>query len=89
MVGVAVRNVDLSWQAPVENVDGSVVTDLAGFRVYSDTATGFVLEADIDSSDARSVLLAKPPGVYEFVMTAYNTNGEESAYSGAVTKSSP
>ena len=89
MVGVAVRNVDLSWQAPVENVDGSAATDLAGFRVYSATASGFMLETEIESSEARSVLLAKPPGVYEFVMTAYNTSGEESAYSAAVIKSSP
>jgi hypothetical protein len=89
MVGVAVRNLDLSWQAPVENVDGTAATDLAGFRVYSATTTGFVLEIDIASSDVRSVLLAKPPGTYDFVMTAYNVNNEESAYSRAVTKSSP
>jgi hypothetical protein len=89
MVGVAVRNLDLTWQAPIENIDGTPVTDLAGFRIYSASTSGYTLEADIESPAARSILLAKPPGSYEFVMTAYNAIGEESSYSRAVTKTSP
>ena len=89
MVSVGVRNLSISWQAPTENVDGSTLVDLAGFRLYSVSDSDYALEADIPSATANSITLAKPPGTYDFVMTAYDSEGDESAYSNAVTKLSP
>ena len=89
MVSVLVRNMELSWQAPTENVDGTRTTDLAGFRVYSVDNGSYQLEADLPSPGATQALLAKPSGTYQLCMTAYNAQGEESAYSNIVRKISP
>ena len=89
MVSVAVKNLSVTWQAPTENVDGTALTDLAGFRLYRTSGTDYILEAEIAEPAARSIALAKPSGVYEFVMTAYDGDGNESAYSNPVTKTSP
>ena len=89
IVSVAVRNVQISWQPPTENVDGSQVTDLNSFRIYTFSGTDYVLEAVVDSPIATSTLLAKPPGTYDLVMTAIDANGSESSYSNVVRKTSP
>jgi plastocyanin len=89
MVSVAVRNLDISWQPPTENVDGTALTDLGGFRVYSVEGPEYLLEADIPSAAQTSVALAKPSGDYDFVMTAYDELGNESGYSNLVRKTSP
>jgi len=89
MVSVAVRNLDISWQPPTENVDGTALTDLGGFRVYSVEGPEYLLEADIPSAAETSVALAKPSGEYDFVMTAYDELGNESGYSNLVRKTSP
>ena len=89
MVSVAVENMHISWQPPLENVDGTALTDLAGFKIYSMDGATYVLEADIASPTDSSASLAKAPGEYILVMTAYNAEGSESAYSNAVSKISP
>jgi hypothetical protein len=89
MVSVAVQNMHISWQPPSENVDGTALTDLTGFKIYSMDGTTYVLEADIASASDSSASLAKAPGEYMLVMTAVDAEGNESAYSNAVSKISP
>ena len=89
MVSVAVPNIDFSWQAPTENIDGSTVNALQGFGIYSVENGIYILERVIDDPGATRFSLAKAPGTYDFVMTAYDTAGDESAYSNSVRKIAP
>jgi hypothetical protein len=81
---------DLSWTAPTQNEDGSVLTDLAGYKIYYGTATGTYDLGPIDIADPTALSyvvtgLANDT-TYYFVATAYNTNGVESQYSNEATK---
>ncbi len=90
----------LSWVAPSENVDGSELTDLAGFNLYWGTASGdysdslLAIEPDLTSGQFAispgpldlAPLLTGPVDLY-FAMTAYDSEGNESAYSNEVLKS--
>jgi hypothetical protein len=89
IVSIAVRNIQLNWQPPTENVDGSPVSELDGFRIYTISGADYELEAVIESPITTSVLLAKSPGTYDLVMTAYDAIGNESSYSNVVQKISP
>jgi hypothetical protein len=90
-VDIGTGSVTLSWTAPTENEDGSVLTDLAGFNLYWGTTPG---------SYSNSVRIADPniatytvdglaPGTYEFVGTSFNAAGVESVYSNPTTKTVP
>jgi hypothetical protein len=89
MVSVAVRNLHITWQPPSENIDGTTLTDLAGFKIYTVESGSYIMEADIATPSGNSASLAKAPGEYMVVMTAYDMEGNESAYSNAVSKVSP
>lgn len=88
MLSVSVLGiVTLSWQAPDENVDGTPLDDLAGYRIYYGTGSrDYSDEVAIGSSGITSqdVLLAS--GSYYFAMTALDADGNESAYSNEVVK---
>lgn len=93
----------LSWQAPTQNVDGSPLTDLAGYTLYwGDTSrsyTGSIAIPDPAQTsgqfpiDAGSIDLAPllPTQVVLaslfFAMTAVDVDGNESAFSNEVLKS--
>ena len=89
MVSVAVRNLHISWQPPSENIDGTALTDLAGFKIYTVEGGSYIMEADIATPSGNSTSLAKAPGEYMVVMTAYDIEGNESGFSNAVAKVSP
>lgn len=88
MLSVSVLGiVTLSWQAPSENVDGTPLSDLAGYRIYyGSDSRNYSDEVAIDGSGITSqdVLLAS--GSYYFAMTALDADGNESAYSNEVVK---
>jgi hypothetical protein len=80
VVAVATGSVTLTWEAPTQNVDGSPLTDLAGYRLYWGPAPG---------NYSSSVTIANPgittyvveqltPGTWYFVATALNSRGVES-----------
>ena len=76
----------LEWEAPTENVDGSPLTDLAGFQAYWGTSprdynVGTQYIAD---ETATSTVLDVPPGDYYVAMTAWDSDGNQSAYSNEV-----
>ena len=82
-------DVTLTWTPPTTNVDGSPLTDLAGFKIYYGTSS---------SSYTQTINLADPAatgytvtnltdgGTYFFAVTAYDTSGNESDYSNEASK---
>lgn len=77
----------LSWSAPTLNEDGSALTDLAGYRIYWGTTSGsYPNSLSIDTpGQTTAVIEDLEPGTYEFVATAVNSEGVESAFSSPAT----
>lgn len=78
----------LTWQAPTDNVDGTPLTDLAGFRVYfGNSANDLRYVIQIADPGARSrVVEDLTVGTWYFATTAYDKSGEESARSNVASK---
>lgn len=78
----------LSWTPPTKNVDGSNLTDLAGYRlVYGTSAASLDRSIDIDNPGLRSYLVSDlAPGTYYFGVRAVNERGAESALSNIDSK---
>lgn len=78
----------LSWQAPTTNVDGTELTDLAGFKIYYGKASGTYSEI-IDLNNpitTEHTIEGLTEGTYYFAATAYDIMGNESDYSNEVSK---
>jgi hypothetical protein len=76
----------LAWSAPTTNTDGTLLTDLAGYKVYYGTSSGnYTSSLDIGNVTTYSVNnLAL--GTYFFSVTAYDTSKIESSFSNEVSK---
>jgi hypothetical protein len=77
---VETGTVTLRWQAPVENEDGSRLTDLTGYRVYwGPPERPFVNRIDIDSPLATSYVLEDlSDGEWRLAMSSVTEGGLES-----------
>lgn len=78
----------ISWTPPTENTDSSVLTDLAGFRIYYGANPGdYDKTITINNPGLTSYLLENlASSDWYFVMTAFNISGIESSYSTEVYK---
>lgn len=79
----------LSWTAPTQNTDGTPLTDLAGFRIYSGQTSGGPypgVHHDIAPTDVTHDIDGLTPGDWFFVATAFNALGVESDFSGEAMK---
>ena len=76
--------VRLAWDAPTENVDGSALTDLAGYVVYHGPSSGAysASEPTTDPNPTHDLIL--PPGRYFVCVRAVNSKGTESVCSNEV-----
>ena len=87
--GVTTQGVALSWTAPVEREDGTPISmsEIAGYRVYYGTSEGnYPNELDIaDSDNMQATLSNLASGIYYIVVTTYDMDGRESAFSEIVT----
>ncbi len=82
---VVANTVSLAWDMPTTYVDGTPLTDLAGFKVYCGTASG-VYPQVIDVRDMTSYTSgALGPGTYYFAVTAYDSYGSESEFSNEIS----
>ena len=85
------QDVALSWTAPVEREDGTPISmsEIAGYRVYYGTSEGnYPNKLDIaDSYNMQATLSNLVSGTYYIVVTSYDMDGRESAFSEVVTKS--
>ena len=81
----------LSWTPPTQNTDGSPLTDLAGYKFYWGTTPGIYPNMVMINNPGITIYVIEnlEPGTYEFVATAFNAAGVESAYSGTLTKTIP
>lgn len=81
------ESVELSWERPVTNEDGSALNDLAGYRVYfrTETSRNYIKVADVIGYTRCSLSdLPKGERIY-FAVTAYDTSGNESSFSNEVS----
>jgi len=77
----------LAWQAPTENVDGSPLDDLSGYKIYYGTSSrNYDASVSIDDPSATSGSVIVVSGDYYVAMTAIDADGNESAYSNEVLK---
>lgn len=88
VVSQGIATISLSWTAPLENDDGSVLTDLAGYVIYYGRSPG-----DYDSSVrimnaglTTYLLEGLTPGTYYIVATAVNSAGLESRFSNEIMR---
>lgn len=79
---VSADAIRLTWNAPMFNVDGSALDDLAGYKLYYGTSPGNY-EAYIDTGNVMSAEINDITRgiIYCFAVTAYDTSGNESDYS--------
>lgn len=81
-------SVSLSWDAPTQNVDGSALTDLAGFRiVYGTSADALSQTIQVANPSLSTYTLGSlTPATWYFAVKAYTAAGAESAMSGVASK---
>ena len=77
---VETGTVTLRWNPPVQNEDGSRLTDLAGYRVYwGPSEQPFLNRIDIDSPEATSYVLEDlPNGEWHLAVSAVTERALES-----------
>jgi hypothetical protein len=86
-ITVEVLDKVLRWQAPSQNVDGSPLTDLAGYVIYWGTGSrSYSSSFRINDPFVTEWEANIAPGTYYFAMTAVDTEGNESGYSNEVRK---
>jgi hypothetical protein len=79
--------VTLAWDPPTENTNGTALSDLAGFMIhYGTQSQTYTNTIQITNPGVtRYVVENLPAGTYYFAVTAYTTDGEDSAYSPQVS----
>ena len=79
---VEAAKVSLAWDPSTNNVDGTPLTDLAGYRIYYGT-TSQVFDAVIDVGPVTTATVTNllTGATYFFAVTCYDTFGVESAFS--------
>lgn len=81
----------LSWMPPAENIDGSTVTNLAGYRVYrGGRMDNLSLAQTIGNPGITTVVLeGLASGTHYFAVSAFLTSGAESDPSPVGSKTIP
>jgi len=78
----------LSWTPPIQNTDGSLLTDLAGYKIRYGTSPGNYSETITLNNPGLSSYLVENlfSADWFFVMTSINSSGIESGNSREVGK---
>jgi hypothetical protein len=79
--------VTLTWQPPTEYSDGTPLTSLAGYDIYYGTASQSYSQTIKVSNPGISTYVVDnlPAGTYYFAIAAYDSTGEQSAFSPEVS----
>jgi|SRR5665213_2997590 len=82
-VGAATGSVDIAWNPPTENTDGTPVVNLNGYKIYYGHASkSYTNSITLSNPGLTSyVVESLPPGTYFFAVTATTTSGVQSGYS--------
>lgn len=85
----SVNNAVLDWTPPTENNDGTVLTNLAGYKVHYGTSPDQLTQViDLPNPGLSSYVVENlGAGKWYFAVTSYATTGEESSQSGVVSTS--
>jgi|GEM_PF-5829091 len=76
----------LSWNAPTTNADGTLLTDLEGYRVYYGTSShNYSQDIDVGNVTTYTITNLVSGVTYYFAVTAYDTSGNESNFSNEVS----
>lgn len=87
MTTVTLRSADLSWTAPSQNVDGSALTNLAGYKVYwGSSPRTYSASASVSGAGTTTFTTNLTPGTWYFAVTAIDSTGAESAKTNEVSK---
>jgi hypothetical protein len=79
--------VTLSWTPPTQNMDGTSLTNLAGYRVvYGTSASTLSQTVQVSAGVSTVVVDNLAPATYYFAVRAYTTTGIESSNSNLATK---
>ncbi len=83
----ATGSTTLSWNAPTQNIDGSVLTNLGGYKIYYGTsATSMTRVVDVNNpSLTRYVVENLAPSTWYFSMTTVTSTGQESRPSSVIS----
>ncbi len=79
--------VTLNWTPPTENVNGTPLTNLAGYNIHYGTASGdYTQTISVSNAGiATYVVDDLTPGTYYFAVGAVNSQGTESPVSSEVS----
>lgn len=77
---------ELTWIPPTQNTDGSVLTNLAGYKIhYGTSASALTQTVTISNPGLTAYTMSDlPAGSWYFAITAYSTAGDESPLSGVI-----
>jgi hypothetical protein len=81
-------SVTLSWQPPTQNEDGSLLSDLAGYRIYLGRNPDSLSRVIVLNNPGltRFVVENLSPATWHFAMTSFTVRGQESRRSATVRK---
>jgi Bacterial TSP3 repeat len=83
-------NLTLAWDPSANNVDGSPLTDLAGYRIYYGTSSrSYTTIRNVGLVTAASVTNIPSGPACFFAVTAYDTAGNESVFSAELVWTGP
>jgi hypothetical protein len=84
----ATSSVLLTWMPPTRNADGSVLTDLKGYRItYGTSAQALNKQIRLTNAGLTSYVVEDlAPATYYFAITSFNSAGTESAMSPTISK---
>ena len=79
----------LSWDPPTQNSNGTPLTDLAGYYIrYGTSADDLTETITVQGANVAEYEITNlAPGTYYFAVSAYASDGSESAASNIATKS--
>jgi Putative Ig domain len=78
----------LSWTPPMQNTDGTSLTNLSGYRIYYGTSSAALTQmVQVNTVGVSSYVIDNlAPSTYYFAVRAYTSSGTESSNSNLVTK---
>ncbi len=84
---IAATAVTVSWQAPTDNTNGTVLTNLRGYKIYyGEAPRNYSSTIHVPNRGLTTYVVENlAPGRYYFAVTAYNSLGEESDFSPEIS----
>jgi hypothetical protein len=78
----------VNWMPPMTNTDGSVIANLAGYKIYyGTTSTALNQSVQVPNAGLASYVVSNlSSGTWYFAVTAYTTDGTESGMSNVAAK---